>query len=283
MKTNRETFGVAAAALVLVASSGWATAATIPVTGWAVHNGTSVAGGTTADPTFAPGDNLTLMAPFSAVTLANDGDFIEATTTLTLNDRTANTGGNALNTQLRIGLFNGPAGAVVASDIPNVGFIIEYSNVAAGGLIREQSDANQTNPFVNPANIGNGVQDAGADSIQGANPGPVTFTLRLTRDADKIDLSGSIAATDSVSGNPYLATYTVPDRVPSDASFTFDRIGLFIGGNADATSAGLANSSITIVPEPTSVVLLGLAVSGALARRAPRRAGSGMKTLVAAR
>ena len=262
--------GCTVTALILLAAGSRASAATIPVMGWNVHNGTSTVGGTASNPTFTPGDNLTLMAPFSTVTLGSDGDFIEGSTTLTLNARTANTGVNALNTQLRVGLFNGPAGPVAANDVPNVGFIVEYTNAAAGGLIREQSSLAQTNPFTSPTNIGNGVQDAGADSIQGANPGPVTFTLRLTRNAGKIDLLGSISGVDAVSGNPYLASYSLAgfssSTFPENGAFTFNRIGLFLGGNADATSAALSDSFVTTVPEPSSLAAV-LAAGGVLAAR----------------
>jgi hypothetical protein len=277
MKANRTTAAPAVAALVLLV--GWTSsvrAALIPVTGWAVHNGTSTAGGTPASPTFSPGDNLTLMAPFGDVVLANDGDFVQGRTTLTLSNRTANTGVNALNTQLRVGLFNGPAGAVAANDVPNVGLIIEYTNAAAGGLIREQSNAAQTNPFTSPTNIGNGVQDTGADSIQGANPGPVTFDLKLTRNSGKLDLVGSISGSDSVTGNPYLATYTVTGFTSAtfqeNGTFTFNRIGLFLGGNADATTATLSDSSVTTIPEPAALAIGGAVFGGLLVTR--RRARS---------
>jgi len=134
----------------------WASAvnaATIPVTGWIVHNGTSVNGGTGSTPTFTAGDNVTLMAPFSDIALANDGDFIEGKTTLTMNTRTG-TGINTLNTQLRVALLDDSVnGTLTANDFPNVGFIIEYTNVAAGGLIREQASTTQTNPFTTPTNI----------------------------------------------------------------------------------------------------------------------------------
>jgi hypothetical protein len=238
------------------------------ITGWMVHNGTSTVGGTASNPTFTAGDDMTAMAPFSDVTLANDGDYIEATTTLTLDTRTG-TGVNTLNTQLRFGIFDDSVNATLtAGDAPNVGYIIEYSNLLAGGLIREQASTIQTSPFNSPTNIGNGTQDSGADSIQGANPGPVVFTLRLTRNSGKIDLTGSISGTDSVSGNPYLSNYSLtgytPTIFPANGPFTFNRVGVFLGPNANAATASLADSNVTFVPEPASFVLvLAALVSGA--------------------
>ena len=256
MALTRIRRGAALLALAVFAVASSAGADVFPVTGWAVHNGGPyTVGGTAESPTFSAADNMTLMAPFSAISLVNDGDFVEATTTLTLSDRTANTGTNALNTQLRFGLFNGPDGAVALNDIPNLGFIIEYSNAAAGGLIREQTSAVQTNPFVSPTDRGNGALDSGTDSIFGANPGPVTFTLRLTRDAGQIDLTGSISGTESGTGDAYLATYTLLNITPNDTTFTYDRLGVFLGPNVDATSATLSGSSVTSVPEPTSLAL----------------------------
>jgi len=256
----------------------------MPITGWMVHNGTSTVGGTANNPTFTAADNITLMAPFSDITLANDGDYVEVSTALTMNNRSGNVAVNTLNTQLRLGLFDDSVNATLtAGNAPNLGFIIEYSNVAAGGLIREQTNAAQTAPFVGPTNIGNGVQDSGADSIQGANPGPVTFNLKLTRNGGKIDLEGSISGTDSVSTNPYLSNYTVTGyssaTFPADGAFTFNRVGLFLGDNVNAESAALADSSVsTNVPEPVSFVLAGsMAIGGGLITRRSRhrqRAGA---------
>jgi hypothetical protein len=263
-------------AFAIVVWSSGSDAATIPVTGWIVHNGTSTAGGTASNPTFTPGDDITLMAPFSDVVLANDGDFVEGTTTLTMNTRTG-TGFNTLNTQLRLALLDDSVnGSVTASDFPNVGFIIEYTNVAAGGLVREQTSTTQTNPFTSPTNIGNGVQDSGADSIQGANPGPVTFDLKLTRNGGKIDLSGSISGTDSVTTNPYLATYAVSGyssaNFPANGTFTFNRIALFLGPNVNAASASLSDSSVITIPEPASLALAtGLVFGPLLTRRVRTR------------
>jgi hypothetical protein len=271
MMTHRRCTLAASAALVLFAASAPALAATI--TGWDIHNGAAPTfGGTPQAPTFTPADNIVLMAPFTPITLANDGDSITASTVLTLNDRSS-TGINSLNTQLRFGLFNGPDGAVSANDVPNLGFIIEYTNVAAGGLIREQQSAAQTNPFVSPVNLGNGSQDAGADSIQGANPGPVTFELTLTRAGGLLNLSGSISGADAASGNSYLATYAASGissaNFPAGGAFTFDRVGLFLGDNVNAASASLADSLVTTnVPEPATMALAAIgAVAVAVVRR----------------
>lgn len=265
-------------ALALVSTTSLVHAAAIPLTGWMVHNGTATVAGTADGPTFTPGDNLTLMAPFGDVTLANDGDFVDVTTTLTMLGRTG-TGINTLNTQLRLALLDdGVNATLTAGDAPNLGFTIEYTNLAAGGLIREQQSAAQVNPFTSPVTIGNGTQDAGGDSIQGANPGPVTFDLRLTRDAGKLDLVGSISGTDTVSGNAYLANFSLlgytSANFPSGGPFTFNRVGLFLGDNVNASSASLANSSVTTgssVPEPASPAVVAVIGALASARRVRRR------------
>lgn len=281
MAMNRKMTAAAIVALATVAAGSPAHAEL--VSGWVVHNGTSVVtdGGTNA-PTFTAADNITVMAPFSTISLTNDGDFITATTTLTMNGRTGNVGAATLNTQLRIGLFNGNTGAVVASDANNLGFIIEYSSLAAGGLIREQQSTSQTAPFVSPANIGNGVQDSGGDSIQGANPGPVNFELTLTRNTGKIDLAGKISGNDTVSGGAYLSTYAVTGysstNFPAAGTFSFNRLALFLGDGVNAASANLANAVVTNVAVPESrfgllavALLMGTVATGLKVRRAWRR------------
>jgi hypothetical protein len=272
MQAERNT--VKLGGIVALAMFAWASiagAAVTPVTGWMVHNGTSTVGGTASNPTFTAGDNITAMAPFDDVTLANIGDFVTGTTTLSFDGRTANTATNNLNTQLRIGLFSSTNATLTAGDAPNVGFIIEYTNESPSDpanrrLIREQTNTLQTAPFVSPTNIGNGVADVDNDSIQGVNPGLVTFTLTLTRSgATTIDLTGSITGTDSVSGNPYIGNYSLSGITASN--FTFNRMGLFLGGNVDAPVASLSNSSITTVPEPTGLALAACLIGGLFARR----------------
>jgi hypothetical protein len=274
MKLRRSLVIPAIVALAVVAAAPIARAATftLPVVGWEVHNGTStVSDGGTDSPTYTGGDNITAMGTFPEIELLNDGDYLTFTTTLTMANRSGAVGANTLNTQLRVGLFDGPDGPIVANDVANVGLIIEYTNQPAGGLIREQSSLVQTAPFVGPSNIGNGSADA--DSISGVNPPPVLFTLTLTRNGGEIDLTGQI------SGGSHLANYSVLGHssatFPANGAFTFNRVGLFVGDNVNAATASLVDATITTnVPEPGAGILLAFVAMGSIiaGRRAPRGA-----------
>ncbi|HVT26907.1 MAG TPA: PEP-CTERM sorting domain-containing protein [Lacipirellulaceae bacterium] len=278
MKMCRNLIGTAFGVLAIVALASTTNASPIPVTGWIVHNGTSTVGGTASNPTFTPGDNVTLMAPFSDISLANDGDSIEAKTTLTMNSRTG-TGVNSLNTQLRFALLDDSVnGTLTAGDFPNVGFTIEYANLNSGTppQSREQTSLTQTAPFVSPTSINNGTLDANGGSIQGADPGPVTFDIKITRNGGALDMVGSISGTDSVTSLPYLSTFGwtghTSTNFPLNGPFSFNRLAVFLGGNVNAATASLSDSSVNVVPEPTSLILVaGMALSGVFMRKRTRR------------
>ncbi len=272
MKWKRIWEWPAIVALAVVGQASLAHGTTIPVTGWDVHNGSSgVTDGTTNSPTFDTADNITVMGTFGDIELLNDGDYVTVSTTLTVGERESNLNENNLNTQLRIGLFDGPAGPVAADDVPNLGIIFEYTNdnpanAANRRLIREQTDPAQTNPFVAPASIGNGAADAGNDSIRGANIGDVYFEMTLTRNSGMLDITGQISGTDSSNGNPYLSTYSLPGYTPAAVGFNFNRVGFFFGGNVDGNNgATLHNVTITTnVPEPGSCMLAIMLAAGGM-------------------
>ena len=287
MKVYRNLIGTSLGALATLMLATAAHATTIPVTGWMVHNdgvsGGTTVGGTPSNPTFTPGgdptgtNSTTLMAPFTDVTLANDGDFIEATTTLTMNSRSVS-GTNTLNTQIRFALLDDSVnGTLTAGDFPNVGFTIEYSNVLSGLLAREQESLTQTDPFISPTGINNGTLDANGRSIQGTDPGPVTFDIKLTRNGGALDMVGSISGIDTGHSNlPYLSTFSwtahSSTNFPLNGSFSFNRLALMLNKGVKATSATLSDSSVSVVPEPTSLVLLaGMVLGGALVQKRARR------------
>jgi hypothetical protein len=284
MKVNRKFVFTAAAVLVVFAAAPLAHGAlmSLPVVDWAVHNQSTppsvITNGNTNSPTFTPADQaLTVMGTFRKTNLENDGDYIELHSRLLMSNRFGNTGVNALNTALRIGLFNGPDAPVGLEDAPNRGVFIVYNNSggdpAANRRIRQQATGG-INPFSGTDNIGAmGSDDAGGDSIRGANPGPVDFTLKLTRNNDAIDISARISGTDSVTGNPYISDYAHIGYVPGVVGFEFDRAGFFFANNVDAPSATLEQTRVlTNVPEPTSVMLAASALlGGVLAARRRRR------------
>jgi hypothetical protein len=230
-----------------------------------------VGGAATNSPTFTAADlaadTISVMAPFAGITLANDGDFIKLTTTLTMTSRST-TGVNTLNTHLRFGLFDGPAGPVVAADTPNVGILAQYANSNQGHLqVFEQSTA-----AVDPLNssltvIGqqptNVVVDPENDSIQGANP-TTSYEMTVTRSGGNLNITGQI------SGGNYLSTFSIPGfnsaTFPTGGSFTFDRVGFFLGNNVNAQGGStFANVVVeTNVPEPSSCLLAATLIVGAM-------------------
>jgi hypothetical protein len=279
MKLNRGFTSYALAALAAAVLSSSALGAILPATNWALHNqlgadAPTIAAGTesTNSPLFdvdANKDNAAFMGRFTSVNLANNGDFVELNATLTLTGRTGSTGVAGLATQLRMGVFNGPDAAVALNDVPNQGFFLVYANnaQAANGhrALRAQASPTETLPLPgsNTINIASGTADAGDDNIQGANPGPVAFRLRITRNGGLLDFDGSISGTDSVTGNPYLSDYDLAGHDAGAVGFEFDRVGIFLGPNANAPSAQLTDVTITTnIPEPASWALAALALCG---------------------
>jgi hypothetical protein len=220
----------------------------LPVADWALHNGTGTVGNSTNSPTFSVADNNTFMGRFANVLLSNAGDFVSLSATLNVNTRTNdNLGPNSLNTQLRLGLFNGPDSAVALMDSPNLGFLIEYSNTSGGGRISTQTNTSQKSPLTNANIVGNGSPDAGDDTLQGADLGPVGFQLKLSRNASgMIDLTGAISGTDSTNGHPYAANFAQGNLDASVIGFAFDRVGFFFGDKVDGVNgATLSDVNIT--------------------------------------
>jgi hypothetical protein len=274
-------------AFVALANASYA--AIIPVTGWVAHNQSSpvtlITNDTTNSPTMTPADQaLTVMGTFPSVNLANDGDFIKLSLTLQMSNRTGNTGVNALNTQLRMGLFKGPDGAVTSLDVPNVGAFVTYANnVVAQEVnrkIREQGNASSVNPLSNTADISDpSTQDVDGDSIQGANPGPVYFELVFTRNAAKLDLMAQISGTDSVTTRPFLINFSKTGYDPVNFGFTYNRAAFFFGNNTDAPAATLSNVNVetNVVPEPASLFLAIAAIAGSImntSRRSKKNAAN---------
>jgi hypothetical protein len=292
MAMTRNLTAIASLALATVAASAVHADVVVPLdpSGWVFHNQTGTVGGTLNSPTFTPtADNaVAVMARFSPVQLVNNGDFIEVSLILKLGTRSGDSlGAGGLNTGLRIGLFNGPSGAINANDTGNLGILAQYMNT--GGLVQEQTNSAGTNPFQSPtlATIGSGGADVGGDSLRGATVGDAVFDLKLTLNAGKYDVTGQISGTDSSNGHAYSSTINLPGYTPSTLGFDFNRVGFFFGNKADGDSTqAVANftstlsnlsvmTNITAIPESSLGVLMialaGAGTAGWRARFAGRR------------
>jgi hypothetical protein len=258
-----------------------------PVTGWVLHNGTSSFTGVseaTSSPQLSVADNLTIMAPFSGVTLPNVGDFITIKTTMNLGTRTSNLNANNLNTQLRIGLLNGTADPIVAGDAGYTGFLTIYSNqlaMASYGNLSEQQSNGATSPLQGQTTLGTppsaGV-DAGGDSISGGDPISADFTLTLTHRDTGMEIYSNISSAQfnylqEVTFGPYTPGLSGFDF----STFNFNRAAFFFGPNVDGTNGGGLNNTMIItgnaVPESrfgllAVAVAMGCVLTGLKMRRA---------------
>jgi hypothetical protein len=84
-------------------------------------------------------------------------------------------------------------------------------------------------------------------------------------DATQISVSGSLE--DAGSGST-LISWPETTGTPAGGSFTFDSVGILLGGTTNATQATFSNvdATVTAIPEP-SALLLGLVATLGLLRR----------------
>lgn len=231
-----------------------------PVTGWVVHNGSSGFSGATAatnSPVVVPADNLVqVMAAFSAVQLINDGDFVTLKLRLTMPVVRAgdSLGANSLNTQLRVGLFNGGS-TVSFEDTGMTGFYFEYSNqmaAASYGNARELTNTATNSPLASGNTIGTPPSGGttNGNSISGANFPATDFELTLTKNGSNVDFAGSISAPTV----PYTQAFNILNYAPAAAGFdhTFNRVGFFFGPRVDG-NLGTTNANFTAVLNDVTV------------------------------
>ena len=186
---------------------------------------------------------------FSAVTLANTGDYLELTFDLSYNTYT---GGG-----MRYGFFrsdgNGYAG--------NIGTPGGSGSAGSSGFVQDAFGVNGAGTFV-PTGWSNVSTGMDADTAQ-------TMLLRITRNAsDGLDL----LATWSTSNNGVSVTtlnHTVGVGDLSAGGYVFDRIAFVSNNGGTGWDYDVDNVTVTTnIPEPGSLVLL--AMSGLLALRRRR-------------
>lgn len=242
----------------ILLSTGIAAACTLStqaalVTGWSVSSGTApLSDAGTASPILGDGtsdsaDASSLYANFSTLSLANVGDKITLSGSVTMTGITTTASG-----QFRFSLFEG-----------------DQSNVDGGYLLRNGVDA--TSALLNSRNSGNfystsGIGAAGTGTAPGVgltNNGTYSFSMTLELLAgNQISVITSLSDGTNDFGNASLT-----DAAPNVLSFS--GVGFLSGGslNADQLSFDNIDVSLTSIPEPSSTAFIGLAALGLILRR----------------
>ena len=270
---------VALAMLGLVLGASVAGAATIPVTGWGnVFGGPGTfTAGTEAtnspelvgDPNAAAVD--VIGANYTAATLANDGDFIELTGSVTFAT-------DMRGDQFRWGLYDGdvplftPMVAMPSGWQGYFAFAPRISSPFAGRLFSIDGTMGTATVPVSTSAV-NGATQLGSDAISGTNnygankvPGgtPLNFGFRVQKTPSGADVTAFI--NDGAVGDLDV-TGTQPVSGATLRTLDFDSVVFFMGGQFGAGNVStFSNVEITTgnIPEPASFVLLGMGIGGVL-------------------
>lgn len=226
------------------------------VINWVTTNGDATFGGTesTSSPIATDADADTIVGSFPAVALTTNQGII-----LTGRFNIAGSGGIPAN-QIRWGLFDAPGTPTTGDGSGYVG--VWAAAPAAGSADLVTANGSTTNPF-------SGTASSAVVSASDFGGNPVVygtdydFSLTITRlDATQIEISASLTDNADVSINwPATATNASP------GSFTYDAVGILLGGTTDAPSATFTNIEVNTIPEPSGALLGGLGLLILLRRR----------------
>ncbi len=172
---------------------------------------------------------------------------------------TGNTGGIAGN-QFRWGLFDAPGTPATGAGSGYIG-VWAAAPAGAGASPTVTANGSTTNPFSGAASTTiSTASDVGANTPQFGTD--LDFSLSITRlDATQISVSAQFTNNSNI-----LVDWAPTTATASPGSFTYDSVGILLGGTTNATQATFSNVNVSAVPEPSSA-LLGLLGSLALIRR----------------
>ena len=229
------------------------------VINWVATNGdTGFSGGSEAtnSPVTTDADAETLVESFPAVTLSV-GQVLVLTGSVNITGNSGAIGGN----QIRWGMFDAPG--TPATGVGS-GYVGVWATAPNGAATANTVTANgsTTNPFSGSAStVVGSASDIGGNSSQFGTD--LEFSLSITRlDATQI----SIAA--EWTDNANVLVEWAPTSAPaSPGDFTYDSVGILLGGTVNATQASFSNIEVTTIPEPTSALMVLLGSLSLIRRR----------------
>jgi hypothetical protein len=249
----------AASALVLMCASANA-AVIIPVQNWMIGQGNPVTYDmNTSSPAVGNGDPdnadaVILFSDFPAVTLANSGDSVALTGMVSLVGITSSDAGT--NQQFRLGLFDRLGNTGTSGWL---GYFTANSTSINAGVLRQR---NAGNPDLFISNTGSTVVASTANPPNSRTGAILTdstygFSLEITRDGDNYDISGSLTGGPASNFND---SFTISDLIPAATeTYTFNHVGFLLGTAMNVDRAIFGNIQVIYVPEPSSILLCGLA------------------------
>ena len=230
--------------LALGASIAGATT-TVPVTGWkALLDGgadpIAFLGGSEAtnSPSYSNAVSKVIAGNFTPATLANDGDFIRLTGSVSFSL------GVPEDKAFRWGLFDGDDPVVAGDGTGYVGYMVEMPVQFAGNVRLRSGDGTGNIPFSSSAF----VDDLGPASPENLPVGGsitggtvLDFTLTIVKDGATADVSASVT-----DGADYLAKWSADGATPFPGSFTYDSISfLNSSGMPTGSQANYSNIEVT--------------------------------------
>jgi hypothetical protein len=225
----------------------------------------------TDSPVFTPADALQVAGGFPTITLL-DGQSIEGSVTVAIARTAGSTGG--LGETIRFGLFH-----EIGDGFPTAGDSTGYTgfSLSLQGPLRNHFDPTRTNLFSSgapaataPVTILAGAgNDPDGSAVAGQNA-TLSFTMKIVRDGNLLDLSGSIT-----NGSAFNSTFSLPDyagQSPPITNFSWNRMAFLFSGDVNGVTATVTNAVVTTAIPESSSFLFGMSAcvigtSGAIARR----------------
>ncbi len=212
-----------------------------PVTNWVTTNGDAeFADGSEAtnSPITTDCDAETIVGSFPEVTLSI-GQTITLTGSIKITGRTGNIPGN----QIRWALFDAPGTPTPQVGAGYVGIWATTANLLACDI--RNANGSTGNPFSGTASqvivSSDGQASMGYDISY-------DFSLSITRvDETQISVSGSLAESD---GGLVLVSWPETTTAAFPDNFTYDCVGILLGGTTDATQAALSNVEVDFGADP---------------------------------